>query len=140
MNTLGKSLRILKGGLSATLYADLKNGIKAYGVHIMSKTNKLARIQPFNEVDFVEVNPIPEILDGDADALIETWEIERTESYFYLSGRNETTYIEMTFWYNKVTRVQKESQRKHTCLDANRMDRPSWARGINTHNKSLNYK
>lgn len=140
MENLEKNLRILKGGLSATLYNDLKNGIKAYGVHVMNQTSKLARIQPFNEVDFEEVNPIPEILEGDGKAVIETWKIERTESYYYLSGRNETTYVEMTFWYNKVTREQKETQRSHSCLDKERIDRPNWARGIKSHNKSLNYK
>lgn len=151
MNSLEKILRILKGGLSQTLYATLKIGIQAYGVAVTKATKKAAVAIYYdaeneedvdvriNQIEFKAINPLRELLEENTEAIIDAWKIERTECYYYLSGRNETTYIEMTFWYNQYTREQKQSQRKHSCLDKERIDRPDWARGITKENKSLNY-
>lgn len=39
------------------------------------------------------------------------WKIEKTDRYWFFSGRNCKHYIEITFWYNPSTLERKETTR-----------------------------
>jgi hypothetical protein len=67
------------------------------------------------------------------------WKIEQVERYYYFSGRNQTTYIEITFWYNPITLERKEKKRNITINDGEKHKLPDWARIPMNRNRSLEY-
>jgi len=67
----------------------------------------------------------------------EEWKIESIDRYYYASGRNYTTYVEVTFWFEVHTKQRNETKRDVTILDGNIWELPEWAKGITTRKKSL---
>lgn len=65
------------------------------------------------------------------------WEMGRIETYWYYSGRNAKTYVEITFFFNPYTLEITEKTRKHTCLVSDDWKRPEWARCITTFNEQM---
>ncbi len=63
------------------------------------------------------------------------WEIDRVESYWYNSGRYCKTYTEVTFWYDPISTVRKETVRTFTASGNDQL--PDWALPIQTRNRSL---
>ena len=67
----------------------------------------------------------------------EDWNIERVDRYYYASGRNYYTYMEVTYWYETHTMQRKETVRQETISDGEEWKLPEWAKGITTRRKSL---
>lgn len=67
------------------------------------------------------------------------WEIERTDRYWYLSGRFSKTYAEVTFWYNPYTLERRETKRQESISDGQEYSLPDWCKSCE-YRKSLNYE
>ena len=67
----------------------------------------------------------------------EEWKIEKVDRYWYASGRNYTTYVETTFWYESHTLQRKETTREHTTLCGDNYALPEWAKSITSHRRTL---
>ena len=65
------------------------------------------------------------------------WKIEKTESYYYQSGRNSKTYEEITFWYDDETMERKESKRSESIYYGEEYKLPDWAKCVTVRNRSL---
>lgn len=65
------------------------------------------------------------------------WKIDSVDRYYYQSGRNYTTYKEVTYWYEIHTLERKETVRSETINDGSVHQLPEWARGITTRNRLL---
>lgn len=63
------------------------------------------------------------------------WKIDRVEAYWYFSGRYAKTYVEITFWYDPVSCVRKETVRSYEAQGNYNL--PDWAHAIQTRNKYL---
>lgn len=66
--------------------------------------------------------------------------IDRVESYWYSSGRNSKTYVEITFWYDPFTLKRVETKRTHSCYYSEDYNRPDWAKVITERNESVELK
>jgi len=65
------------------------------------------------------------------------WQIEMTDRYYYRSGRNYDTYMEVTFYYCTITGNRMEKTRSQEIL-YNRQDQlEDWAKSITEHRKKL---
>lgn len=67
----------------------------------------------------------------------EDWKIESVERYYYASGRNYWTYVEITYWFESHTTQRKETVRKETISTGEEWSLPYWASTITTRRKSL---
>lgn len=67
------------------------------------------------------------------------WEMETIDRYYYLSGRNYTTYVECTYWYKSDTLERKETKRTTSILDSDKHKLPDWAKNIIDRRKQLEY-
>lgn len=65
------------------------------------------------------------------------WEIESVKRYWYLSGRNQTTYVELTHWYDPITLQRKETKRQQSIYDRCEHELEDWAKGITERNRKL---
>ena len=63
--------------------------------------------------------------------------IDRVVHYWYWSGRNSKTYVEITFWYDAESLERKETKRTHSCCRSDDRDRPEWAKIPMGYNESL---
>lgn len=72
--------------------------------------------------------------------ITEYWTIDRVETYWYWSGRNDITYKEITFWYDPSTCERKETVRSASALHSEKYNLPEWAKCITNHNKSMDYE
>jgi hypothetical protein len=68
-----------------------------------------------------------------------TWQIESTDRYYFLSGRNSKQYQEVTFWYNPFSFERKETTRIEYCSDGQEYKLPEWCKSC-IYRKSLNYE
>lgn len=68
------------------------------------------------------------------------WAIDRVESYWYWSGRNDLTYKEVTFWFDPTTCERKETVRAESCCLGDKWKLPEWAKCITAHNKGQDYE
>lgn len=63
------------------------------------------------------------------------WKIDRVESFYYNSGRYARTYVEITYWYDPISTVRRETKRSYTASGND--DIPDWALPIQNRNKNL---
>ncbi len=66
--------------------------------------------------------------------------IDRVESYWYWSGRNERTFKEVTFWFDPNTCERKETVRIEHIGNKEDWKLPEWAKCITNHNKAQDYE
>lgn len=66
------------------------------------------------------------------------WELEITERYYYLSGRNSKTYVEISYWYHPITLERKETRRFAHINDGQEYTLPDWAKSC-AYRRQLNY-
>lgn len=71
------------------------------------------------------------------NSLAETWQIEDVTRYYYASGRNYWTYVEITAWYNPVSLERKEVKRLETISTGEEWKLPDWAQLITDRRKNL---
>jgi hypothetical protein len=65
------------------------------------------------------------------------WEIERTDSYWYWSSRNGTSFVEITYWYDPINLERKETKRAVNNHYGDNYSLPDWAKAITDHRKHL---
>lgn len=63
------------------------------------------------------------------------WKIDRVESFWYFSGRYEKTYSEITYWYDPISLIRRETQRTYSTEYTHGL--PDWCKSIQTRNKNL---
>lgn len=68
------------------------------------------------------------------------WHIDRVESYWYWSGRNQRTFKEVTFWFNPANCERKETSRWEIVYGGDVWGLPDWAKCIDKHNKMQDYE
>lgn len=71
--------------------------------------------------------------------LIPEWILEKVERYYYLSGRNYTTYVEVSYWYCKRTLSRKDTSRNITIADQDTYQLPEWTKCITDRMRKLDY-
>lgn len=65
------------------------------------------------------------------------WVIRSIDSYYYQSGRNYDTYVEVTTLINLETQELKDIERSVTILEREEHTLPNWAKGITKRNRKL---
>lgn len=66
-----------------------------------------------------------------------SFSIEKVDRYWYWSGRNYKTYVEVTFWFDPFTQERSETTRSETATGEEYYNLPAWAKSITTHLKHL---
>lgn len=105
--------------------------VVTYGVgdsNSVQATNGGKEIKDFLQLKY-ETNAIPD--------RFKKWEISNVEKYFYHSGRNSITYVEMTCWIDPFSLERKETTREAYISDGEEWKLPDWAKTITFRNRKL---
>jgi hypothetical protein len=69
----------------------------------------------------------------------EEWEIYTVEAWWETEGRNGRLYKEITYWFEKHSRIRKETVRQFSIAHDGYLDTlPDWAKGITSRRRNHN--
>ena len=120
---------VIKGGLIDVVRWDTKN--KCW--HYPDLEKKWIHQSPYLITHFSDDINIPETELNNCD----DWKIQNEDKYYYASGRNYWTYVEITFWINSRNTERKETTREVTISTGNEWELPQWAKVITTRRRNL---
>jgi hypothetical protein len=65
------------------------------------------------------------------------WTLEKVDRYWYQSGTYAMTFVERSFWYDKITLDRKETKRDVVVSDGMEHTLPEWAKSITERRRQL---
>lgn len=65
------------------------------------------------------------------------WTLEQVDRYWYQSGTYSMTFVERSFWYDKITLERKETKRDFVVADGMEYTLPEWAKSITERRRIL---